>query len=243
MSIIHRFRLLIGILFVVGIVAGLFVYVNYSMSNITSRSAQLDSDQYIVSVDYGGTVAKQYIQIGDQVKAGDSLFEIKSPSLQSELNAKRKTKEELLYSLTSEGNILLKAANGGTVRGVQYAQGSSVPDNAQLATLTIDNTDYVTAKYSLNAPDYARINKKHPLRVRLPDNTVLSAKVFDITLERNGTEVLTVVKARFDKSAIIPRTFSGGTPVSTTWELEYNGLYKSIAEWVKSIFEPRGSGR
>lgn len=238
MTFFSRFRLLIGIAIVVVFVFGLFVYLNYSMSNITSKAAQLDSDQYVVSVDYGGTVAKQYVRVGDTVKAGDSLFEIKSPSLQAELNASRKSTSDLLYSFTPDGNSLLKAANGGVVRNVQFTQGSNVPDNAQLATLTIDGTDYVTAKYSLNAPDYARINKDHPLKVTLPDNTTLDAKIFDITLERSGDEVLTVVKARFDKNASIPATFSSGTPVSATWELEYNTLYKSVAEWVKSALQP-----
>mgnify|MGYP000844751075 FL=1 len=237
MTFFSRTRLLIGIGIVLLIVFGLFVYLNYSMSNITSKSAQLDSDQYVVSVDSGGTVAKQYIRVGDRVQTGDPLFEIKSPSLQAEISAKRKSVKDLLYKLTPEDNILLQAANSGVVRNVQFAQGSYVPDNAQLATLTIDDTDYVTAKYSLNAPDYARINRKHPLKVTLPDNTTLDAKVFDIVLERNGDKVLTVVKARFDKNAHIPATFSNGTPVLATWELEYNSLYKSIAEWAKSVLQ------
>lgn len=222
-------------------VFGLFVYLNYSMSNITSKSAQLDSDQYVVSVDYGGTVAKQYIRVGDTVKTGDPLFEIKSPTLQSEITAKRKSADDLLYKLTPDGNILLQAANSGVVRNVQFTGGSYVPDNAQLATLTIANTDYVTAKYSLNAPDYARINRSHPLKVTLPDNTTLDAKVFDIVLERSGDKVITVVKARFDKNADIPATFSNGTPVQASWELEYNTLYKSIAEWAKSTLQPSGN--
>ncbi len=232
---------MIGVLFVVLAIFGLFVYLNYSMSNITSKTAQLDSDQYVVSVDYGGTVEKQYVRVGDIVKKDDPLFEIKSPALQAEISASRKTKDDLLYTLTDSGNILLRAASSGVVRNVQFAQGSYVPNNAQMATLTIDGTDYVTAKYSLNAPDYARINRNHPLEVTLPDNTTLNAKVFDVTLERSGDSVVTVVKARFDKDATIPATFSSGTPVSTTWELEYNNLYKSIADWAKSVIRPAGN--
>ena len=238
MSIVSRLRLLIGVLFVLALVFGLFVYLNYSMSNITSRTAQLDTDQYVVSVDYGGTVEKQYVRTGDTVKTNDPLFEINSPTLQSQLDDERRSESDLLYSLTDDGNILIQAANSGVVRNVQFPEGSYVPDNGQLATLTIEGTDYVTAKYSLNAPDYARINRKQPLAVTLPDNTVLQAKVFDITLEKNGDTVLTVVKARFDKNTNIPETFSSGTPVSATWELEYNGLYKSIADGVRSILQP-----
>lgn len=238
MTFFSRFRLLIGIAVVGGFVFALFVYLNYSMSNITSRAAQLDSDQYVVSVDYGGTVSKQHVRVGDRVEAGDSLFEIKSPALQAEISAKRKKADDLLYDLTPGGDISLQAASSGVVRNVQYSEGSYIPNNAQLATLTIEGTDYVTAKYSLNAPDYARINKDQPLRVTLPDNTNLDAKVFDITLERSGDSVLTVVKARFDKDAKIPATFSSGTPVSTTWELEYNTLYKSIADWARAALRP-----
>jgi hypothetical protein len=236
-SIGNRIRLIIGVLLVIAVVFGLFVYLNYSMSNRTSRTAQLDTDQYVVSVDYGGTVEKQFIRTGDTVEANDALFEINSPTLQSQLDNDSRSESDLLYSLTDEGNILIQAANSGVVRNVQFPEGSYVPDNGQLATLTITGTDYVTAKYSLNAPDYARINKDNPLVVTLPDNTMLEAKVFDITLERSGDTVLTVVKARFGETASIPATFSSGTPVSATWELEYDGLYKSIADRVRAVFQ------
>lgn len=237
MSFINRIRLLVGLLMVGTVVFGLFVYVNYAMSNITSRSAELESDQYMVSVNYGGTVEKQYVNVGDTVKADDPLFEIRSPSLRAELDAKRTTKKDLLYTLTDEGNILLKAANSGVVRSVEVTEGSYVPDNAHLATLTVAGTEYVVAKYSLNAPDYARIRRDYPITVTLPDNSRLPAKVFDINLVKDGDTVLTVVKARLDKRANIPSTFSSGTPVQTTWELEYNNTYKSIADWVKSTLK------
>lgn len=243
MRILSRLRLFIGIVAVIGVAIGLFLYLNYSMSNITSQSATLESDTYAVSVEYGGVVEKQYVEIGDTVKKGDPLFELKSSSLADALQAKQVDATALLFSLTDAGNILITANNDGRVRQVNFLMGAFAPSNSQIALIDIADTQFVTTRYLLRAPDYARINRDHPVSVTLPDNKKLNAEVFDISLQKDGEKVYTIVKARFADTAVIPETFSSGTPVSATWQLEKSNWYKALIELGKRLIQPTSETR
>ncbi|MDB5165464.1 MAG: Biotin/lipoyl attachment protein [Candidatus Saccharibacteria bacterium] len=243
MGIFSRVRLLIGIIFIIGMVAALFFYLNYSMSNIVSQSAVLESDTYAVSTEYGGVIEKQYVEIGSKIKKGDPLFELKSSSLADALRSKQVDATALLFSLTPTGNILITANNNGTVREINFLTGAFVPSNGQIALIDIADSQYVTTRYLLRAPDYARINRSNPVSVTLPDNTRLEAKVFDITLQKDGEKVYTIVKARFDDNAKIPATFSSGTPVSASWQLEKSDWYQAVIDVLKGLIEPTTQSR
>jgi len=243
MKFFARIRLLIGIIFIIVLVGALFIYLNYSMSVVSSRSASLQSDMNAISVEYGGVIKKRYVEVGSKVKKDDPLFELTSTELSEALRTDRISQESLLFSLTPDGDILLRASNAGVLRQVNFAEGAFVPANGAIATLALDGSAYVTAKYSLQAPDYARINRNNPVKVTLPDNTRLDAKVFDITLEQDGDKVLTIVKARFDKDADISPTFSVGTPVSTSWQLENNSWYTTMLDLFKRMIEPASETR
>lgn len=238
MKLRHRIKLAGGILVVLLLVSGLFLYLNYSMSNISSRSATIESDGYAVSIEYGGTISEQFIEVGDRVKTGDPLFEIQSSTLSDALDSDSATVRNLPFSVTDDGNAVVRASNDGIIREVNFLNGAFVPANTQMAAVDIDNAKYVTARFLLNAPDYARIVREEPVTVTLPDNTHLEAEIFDITLEKNGENVYTIVKARFDQSANIPTTFASGTPVQTRWQLEQNVWYRSSLEFLQRLFEP-----
>ncbi|MBC7512150.1 HlyD family efflux transporter periplasmic adaptor subunit [Candidatus Saccharibacteria bacterium] len=238
MKFFARLRLLIGILVIIGLVGGLFIYLNYAMSVVSSRSASLESDMNAVSVEYGGIIKKQYVEVGTNVKKNDPLFELTSTELSEALRTSRISTSSLLFSVTPSGDILLRASNSGILRQVNFAEGAFVPANSPIATIALDGSEYVRAKYSLQAPDYARINRGNMVSVTLPDNTRLNAKVFDIALEQDGDKVLTIVKARFNDDASISPTFSVGTPVSTSWQLENNSWYTTMLNAFKRLIEP-----
>ncbi len=238
MRFFARLRLLIGIFIIIGLVGGLFIYLNYSMSVVSSRSASLQSDMNAVSVEYGGVITKQYVEVGSKVKKDDPLFELTSTDLSEAIRTSRISTTSLLFSVTDDGDILLRASNSGVLRQVNFTEGTFVAANTPIATIALDGSTYVTAKYSLQAPDYARINRANKVDVTLPDNTRLNATVFDITLEQSGDKVLTIVKARFDKNAAISPKFSVGTPLSTSWQLENNSWYTTILESFKRLIRP-----
>ena len=238
MTIGSRLRFFLGVVFIFVLAIGGFLYLNYSMSNITSKSATLEADAYAISVEYGGIVEKEYVSVGDEVKKNDPLFEINSSSLKEALDNKRVKKSGLLFTVASNGNILLHSNSAGVIRQVNYPEGAYIPPNNQIAQLAIKNSDYVTAKFLLRAPDYARINKQKPLHVTLPDNTELQAKIFDISLKQEGSNVYTFVKARFSKDAKINSNFSPGTPLSASWQLQSNSWYTNSLNLLKRLIKP-----
>lgn len=239
MSIFSRFRFLFGIIFVILFISGLFFYLNYSMSNINSQSATLERDQYSVSANYGGVLEREYVKIGDTVKEGDNLFELTSPELVQAIADGMVQRSSLLFSVTEKGNILLKATAAGEVRAINYSRGSFAVANSDIATIALKDSDYISARFILNAPDYARINRSNPVEVTLPDNTKLKADVFDITLEKEGTIVYTIVKARFQDNTTVQPTFTSGTPVSAYWKLDSNSLYETLTRLFRSFVDPK----
>jgi hypothetical protein len=238
MSFFSRFRFLLGLLVTAVLVGGLFFYLNYSMSNINSQSATLERDQYSVSANYGGVLEREYVKIGDTVKEGDNLFELNSPELAKALSAGTVQRNSLLFSVTDQGNILLKATTSGEVRIINYSRGSFVVANRDIATIALEDTDYVNAKFILNSPDYARINRSNPVEVTLPDNTKLMADVFDIALEKEGAIVFTVVKARFQDRSSVQPTFTSGTPVNAHWKLDNTSLFETLTRLFRSFVNP-----
>lgn len=233
-----KFKFLIGILMVFVLVAGLLVYLQYSMSRSTSRSARIDANTYTIGVDYSGIIEKQYIEEGQTVKTGDSLFEIRSSALAGAIADKKIEVSTLIFDVTKEGNILLKAANPGVVNTVNYREGTYVPANSELASVSLVDTLFVTATYRLSPPDYARIKKGSTVTVTLPDNKKITAKVFDISLVSKDNEVDTIIKAEFDASAIDTFTFAVGTPVQTVLHFEDGSWFQSLFDKTKELLQP-----
>lgn len=233
-----KFKFLVGILMVFVLVGGLLVYLQYSMSKSSSRSARIDANTYTIGVDYSGIIEKQYVEEGQTVKAGDSLFEIRSSALADAIANKKIEVSTLLFDVTKDGNILLKAANPGVINKVNYREGTYVPANSELASVNLVDSLFVTATYRLSPPDYARIKKGSLVTVTLPDNKRLTAKVFDISLVNKDNDVDTVIKAEFDKSQINTFVFAVGTPVQTVLHFENGSWLQSLTDRAKELLQP-----
>lgn len=242
MAFIGRLKFLAGILITIAIVAGLFLYLNYSMSRVSSRSAQLDSDAYSIGIEYPGVIEQQFAQVGQHVARGDKLLQLRSPTLQEAISEGLVTAQDLLFEVDEKtGKITVKATRDGTVQDVEYVPGSYVPANMPIVKVSPDNSLYISARYKLTAPDYARIKRDSDVYVTLPDNTQFTAKVYDISLEQKEGVVETVIKARVDQSSVPTKEFAVGTPVATVWQLDNNTWYSSIQNFVESLIRPKGA--
>ena len=242
MAFASRLKFLLGIGVTICLVAGLFLYLNYSMSRVSSRTAQIDSDAYSVGIEYPGIIEQQFAQVGQHVVRGDKLFQLRSPTLQEAISEGLVTANDLLFDVDAKtGKITIKATRDGTVQDIEYVPGSYVPANMPIVKVSPDNSLYISARYKLTAPDYARIKRDSAVYVTLPDNTKLTAKVYDISLEQDDNVVETVIKARVDQSAVPTDEFAVGTPVSTVWQLDNNTWYAGIQSFVESLIRPKGA--
>lgn len=239
MRFVTRLRFFIGMVFIIALTAVLFLFLNYTMSNKSSDKATLETDSYAVTSTYEGVLKRQFVTPGQQVKEGDRLFEISSPALTQAIQKDEEDKKTPLFEVASNGNMILLATTAGVVQQVNLVNGSYVQRSGSLATIATEKARYVTARYLLKAPDYARINKDNPIQVTLPDNSRYQAKVFDTTLQQDGEQVYTVVKARLPEDAKILPTFTSGTPVSTSWQLNDSSWQEAVFRFVRGLVEPQ----
>ncbi len=239
MKFTTRLKFLGGIIAVIVIAAGLFVYLDYSMSRLPSVEAQLQSDTYTVGVDYSGIIEKQYVDDGAHIKKDDPLFEIHSSTLAEAIRNNEVAKSSLLYTVNDDGNVLVSAAANGQVQTIKYREGAFVPANSEIAIVNIENGLYVSATYKLSSPDYARLNNKSKLEVTLPDNKTLEGTIYGVSLATVDKEVLTTVRAHINQGDINKAAFSVGTPVEATLYLDTKTWFSRISNSVQSLFQPK----
>ncbi|HCH34626.1 MAG: Biotin/lipoyl attachment domain-containing protein [Candidatus Saccharibacteria bacterium GW2011_GWC2_48_9] len=238
MKFTTRLKFIFGILVTIAACASLFVYLDYSMSRVSSVEAQLDSDYFAVGIDYSGIVEEQLVEEGDYIKKNDPLFEIRSSTLTEAIKNDEVAKSSLLYRVTDDGTVLISAAAAGRVQTINYRQGAFVPANSEIAIVNSENALYVRATYKLSSPDYARISNKSKLSITLPDNKKIEGSVYDISLDTSDKEVLTTVRASIDQEAVNRVAFSVGTPVESTLFLDTDTWYNRISSAITSLLEP-----
>lgn len=235
-----RLRFTAGILAVLAICCGLFVYLEYSMSRLPSVDAYLDSDSFTVGIDYSSIVEKQFVEEGAYVKKGDPLFEVRSSSLSEAIRNNQITQSTLLYSVTPEGSVSIDAAADGRVRTVKYHVGAFVPANTEMAVINAKDGLFINATYKLSSPDYARLSLGSKVVVTMPDNVKIDGSVYDVSLKEKDDEVFTTVKVKIDQSKVNQVAFTVGTPVETVLHLNDDTLASRLKRFVTNILQPSG---
>ena len=235
-----RLKFIVGILFVVAVCAGLFIYLDYSMARIHSVEAHVSSDSYSVGIDYSSIVEKQYVEENTFVKVGDPLFELRSSSLAEAIRNNQIAQAALLYSVTPQGTVLITAAAAGQVQTVSRRVGDFVPANSEFARINLKDGLYIKATYKLAAPDYARIGDGSLIAITLPDGVKVEGKVYDISLATVDKEVFTTVKARIDQSKVNKVAFTSGTPVESILFLDNDTWATRISRFVTQLIQPSG---
>lgn len=235
-----RLKFVIGLLVVVALCAGLFVYLDYSMARIHSVEARVTANSYGVGIDYSSIVEKQYVEESAFVKVGDPLFELRSSSLAEAIRNNQVAQASLLYSVTPQGTVLITAAAAGQVQTISRRVGDFVPANSELARISLKDGLYINATYKLAAPDYARIATGSRIVVTLPDGVTVDGKVYDISLATVDKEVFTTVKARIDQSKVNQVAFTSGTPVESTLYLDNDTLATRLNRFITQLIQPSG---
>ena len=151
-----RIGLALGLLSVVVLAAGLTMIVNTNNGKVAGKSASLVAEDYPVGTDYSGTITEQYVHTGDQVTAGQPLFEIQSAALERDLAQGLVNKDNLTHEVKNDNTLVITATNAGQIDTVAYAKGAFVPANSTIATVQQAGSMYVEADFLLTAKDYAR---------------------------------------------------------------------------------------
>jgi multidrug resistance efflux pump len=230
-----RFRLLVGLLVVV-VLAALATYkLNESRGIATSASAQILGKSYNVGTPYAGMVVRQAVEVGDQVREGDTLFVIDAAALhQDNFSGVPETTR-----IDDEGRLVVTASGPGVVTTLTATEGTFVQAATDLATVQREGTLYVQAEYTLSAKEYERIPTKAAVTIALPNQRKLDGRVDRVqveTVDGKAQAVITVVSDELvqgDQDGLV----SAGTPVVATLHLRNNGMVTTVSNAVKGYLE------
>jgi len=231
-----RIGLAVGLLSVVLLAAGLTMIVNFNSGQIAGKSASLMAEDYPVGTDYSGTITEQFVKVGDQVAAGQPLFEVQSAALERDLAQGLVSKENLTHEVKDDNTLVITATNAGQIQDVAYADGAFVPSNTTIATVQEAGTMYVEADFLLSPKDYARIPAQATLDIILPNNQEITAQVGQIQVRTENGEARTLVRAYSDELANGTGLFAVGTPVQATLHLTNDGLVTDVTTTVTGWF-------
>jgi len=139
-------------------------------SYIVSSQGSLQSNLYTIGIDYTGVILNILVKAGDRVSKDQPLVVLKSSTLIDRLNESKISKDDLIYDLTSDNNILLKAQNSGVVDKVLFTQGSFIPANSEILNI-VDEGYFVTAKFTIPESDFYLIKKDIPAIMSIGNDT------------------------------------------------------------------------
>ena len=222
----NRFRLLLGLVVVVALVATFTLVFNQRQQQATSTSATIGADSYPVGTDYGGIVTRQYVQAGDSVTKGEKLFDVQSLRLQQDVAAGLVSATSSAYPVSRDGTATLVATVSGRIATIDVEQGAFAQAGAVLAHIDRTGSLYVKADFTLTARDYARISDGAAVQVLLPNQRAVQGTVGTIevqTVNGSAQSTIHVVSTQLvegsDNGLVSP-----GTPVVATLQLRDDGI-------------------
>lgn len=230
-------RALVEVLILLGLAAAsLVVYMNWVYASIRSNRAQITINTYAVGTEYAGVLTKQFVTVGQAVKPGDALFQLKSDELTSRLASGQVTPAGLTNPLTPDGQITILASKAGTVRKIDSVQGSFVPANQQLATVADAATWGVTGDFTLGKSELGRLTPQAPISIELPSGERIAGRITSITQSTQAGRQVTTVQASLPPQAAGDLS-TVGVQVDATITLEPATYYSRLVEYTGTLLD------
>lgn len=230
-----RFKLLTGLIVIGALGVMATAYVDRNLSQVTTNKAQIDAHTYSVGVSSSSQVTQQYVEVGDTVKTGQTLFTVASRELREEMETSENKTQDPVYELLENGDIAIKASKPGLVQKIKYPQGSFVPDNAEIATITDGTSMFITATYEMNRPSYEKLHTNSAMKVKLPDGSTVDAKVRQITILSNDPVIKARVEAVVQNASAASVKNAPGTPVVATIDMGGAHFYNAVIGVLRQV--------
>lgn len=238
----NRLKLAGGILLVLAVVAACTVVFNQRQHRVLSTSATIVAETYPVGTDYGGIVTRQYVEVGDEVAAGQPLFDVRSLQLQRDIATGQMTDAVLAASVTQDGTSTIVATVDGTVRDVTVPQGGFAQAGSVLASVDRNASLFVEAEFLLSPRDYARIEQGSDVEVLLPNQSVLGGDVTGIEVQTEQGQAMSTLRITGSDLAAQAATglFQAGTPVQVTLQLRDDGPLAGVGDALRDLLQKVG---
>lgn len=239
MTWINRLRLLAGLLVVFGIVGAATIILNQRESQVASTSASIQTLSYSIGSDYAGIVVEQTVKQGDEVTQGQPLMTIQSPTLTQALSSTTITvPTSSAYRVTDDGMLELLATENGVISQIDASVGGFVAAGQPLATIDRGEGMFVRADYSLEAYNFARVEKGAWVEIILPDHSRIGGDVTDIRVTTVDGLADAAVTIGSDELVMgeAGGLIASGTPVTAILHLEEEGPLAGVkSAWLQFL--------
>ncbi len=120
----------------------------------------------IIRSTFDGFISKVYKNVGDPVKSGDILFQLKTKELSGNDNLKLNLGDHIF-----KGSVFIKAASSGILNELDYQEGDYVTAGEQIAI--VSNPSSLRIRLNVPYEDILKIKIGSLCQINLPDNVTL----------------------------------------------------------------------
>ncbi len=181
MTVLNRVKLIIGLILVIAISCGLILLFNQRQAQVDSRQAEVRAPVATVGMAYSGVVTSLNVANGKRVNKGDVLMVTASQDLRQAVALGARPTSNIAFDVDIQAStITYKAAIDGYISGLSAHVGSFLPAGGQIASVVGDGDRSVVGVFELDPTQYQRVEVGAPVKVMLPDNTMLSGTTTDV---------------------------------------------------------------
>ena len=238
----NRFRLLLGLVVVVGIALAATLILSQRETQVASKSASIKAVSYTVGSDYPGTVIDQKVKQGQTVSKGQPLLTIQSAMLLRDLKSKDAMPKSTAYTVSKSGTLTLVATQPGVVSKVGVHVGGFVSAGTPLATIDRRGSLSVLADFRLDPYDFARIDKGARVDLILPDQQRIRGTVarIDVTTIAGKAKAIVDVRSTELVRGSHNDLVEPGTPIAANLHLRDNGPLAGLKETFIALLQQIG---
>jgi len=229
----NRFRLFIGLLVVVIIVAGATLILSVRETEVASSTASVKAITYSVGSDYAGTVVDQKVKAGDAVTKGQPLMTIQSAAVETASATKAGVPASASYTVAPGGLLTLTATEPGVIERLGAHVGGFVSAGSALATIDQAKSLYVLAKFP-------RIQKGASVDLVMPNQQQLSGTVSKIRVTTTSGGAASASIEISSPQLVLGQGNSlvtPGTPVAATLRLRDDGPLGGLRKLAVSLLQ------
>ncbi|WP_300078884.1 HlyD family efflux transporter periplasmic adaptor subunit [Propioniciclava sp.] len=224
----NRLRLWGGVLAVLILMFALTLLFNQRQARVASLSAQVDAPTAVVGSSFGGVLTELKVSEGQEVKAGDELFKVVSPDLQTAVSNGQDPESTPAYNVDiPSSTITYLAVIDGQVTDLSATLGSYFVPGSSLATISATTPKTVVAVYDLEPVDFGRVERGADVTINLADNSQVAGTVSDVTVSTEDGNAITEVRITSDglSDAQYADLTKAGAPVNAVMNLRDDGIF------------------
>jgi len=235
----NRFRLVTGVVLIVLLVGVATVVFSQRKGETSSGTASIEAILFPVGTDYAGTIIEQPITKGDLVAAGDPIATIDSSILRESQAEGTVTASSSVFDIHDDGTVTVKSTVAGVVQNIAIQPGGYAGSGTTIATIQATDALFVTAEFTLDPKDFARVENGALVSLKLPNSDRVNGEVEQVdvtTVNGNARAIVKVTSPNLvyggHGGLIAP-----GTPVEATLTLRNDDPLSSAVEVLQGSAE------